>query len=111
VSNILGIKTGHSNCVFSIDSMRATEAFERVSILLNIVALDGDMAPGTGECLPCRAIQRFGMIGHVGRSQVIPLAGSTPASTRALKEVSTDILNEKYFLDATECQQALRIKL
>ena len=47
--DILGIETGQLGGMFSINSVRTAEAFQGIGILLNIVALNADVAPGANE--------------------------------------------------------------
>lgn len=47
--DILGIETGQLGGMFSINSVRTAEAFQGIGILLNIVALNADFAPGANE--------------------------------------------------------------
>jgi len=50
--DVLGIETGQLGSMLSINPMRTAEAFQRIGILLNVVALDTDLAFGADEVIP-----------------------------------------------------------
>jgi len=50
--DVLGIETWKLGSALSIDPVRTTEAFQRIGILLNVVALNADLAFGADEVIP-----------------------------------------------------------